>query len=84
MGTDDNNFVVYKKDVNQRKFIQWVQGLYYCDVSVNNKKNDFTLVNAVKDNEKITKYFCEEILQGPQFRADHRQCKHQDTTTNCR
>ena len=22
MGTDDNNFAVYKKDVNQRKFIQ--------------------------------------------------------------
>ena len=28
------------------------QGLYYCDVSDNIKKNNFALVNNVADNEK--------------------------------
>ena len=52
MVTDANNFVVHKKDVNQRKFIQSNRGLYYCDVSDNSKKNDFALVNTVAKNEK--------------------------------
>ena len=52
MGTYANTFVVHKKDGNQRKFIQSARGLYYCDVSVNSKKNDFALVNTVAENEK--------------------------------
>ena len=52
MGTDANTFVVHKKDGNQRKFIQYTRGLYYCDVSDNSKKNAFALVNTVAENEK--------------------------------
>ena len=51
-----NTFVVHKKDVNQRKFIQSTQCLYYCDVSDNSKKNAFTLVNtAAKNDENYSK-----------------------------
>ena len=52
MGTDANTFGVHKKDDNQLKFIQSNRGLYYCDVSDNSRKNYFTLVNTVAENEK--------------------------------
>ena len=52
MGTDANTFVVHKKDGNQRKFIQYTRGLYYCDVSDNSKKHYFSLVNTVAEDEK--------------------------------
>ena len=51
MGKDAKKFVLHNKDGNQHKFIQPARGLYYCDVSVNSKKNDFALVNTVADNE---------------------------------
>ena len=52
MGTGANTFVVHKKDGNQCKFIKSNQGLYYCDVSDNSKKNYFALVKTIADNEK--------------------------------
>ena len=59
MGTDANTFVVHKNDGNQRKFFQSTRGQYYCDVSVNSKKNAFALVNTVAKNEK--KYFKKDV-----------------------